>query len=290
MKTSHLHKGQGAIEFLVIFLSFAGLFLGLLEMTRLFRAKHLLALATFSAARIGAMHNAKSGPMNAELANGMVPLFMEGGTSLESLRAAKENTYIMVNVPGIGVRVLSPTRSAFSELSTWQRIRREEDVAHWLQKVLPNDNLQSRPRAVFRGDARAHPEHINVQDANILQVTSIWCVRLITPILDRAIFALVNQPVFINNRQLACNAVSLGALQGVPYGFYLPITADALVRMQSVVVEDALAYLETIVDPVSVKPERFVVNTHGSIGLFGEAFLGDYSLVRAGRTSTELVN
>lgn len=236
MSLQRAQRGQGGVEFVVIFLTFAALILGLFEMTRVFRAKHLLNTATFAAARAGTVHNARVAPMNGELANGMVPMYMQGDRSVAGLTAALTRAQAMVALPGLGVQIVSPTGAIFDQLKKEQRIRRtDEDEYRW-QDVIPNDNLRWRPRDT----ATIGSGEINLQDANLLKVRTLWCHRLIVPALDGVIYGIVNLPMFVGDRQLVCSGISDGAVPGIARGFYLAITADATLRMQSPVVEDDL--------------------------------------------------
>lgn len=233
-------QGQGAVEFLVVFLGFAALFLGLFEMTRVYRAKHVLNTATFQAARAGSLLNARTAPMDAELANGMVVLFMASRRSSAGLSEARKQTQALVSLPGIGVQVLSPTRGAYDQLRRRQWIRRSDEDAHRWQDVIPNDNLRLRPRQAARIETEDGPAQIDLQDANLLRVRSLWCHRLVVPGLDRVVFEIVNLAPWRSARQAVCSAISQGAAPAVARGFYVAIAADALVRMQSAVVADDL--------------------------------------------------
>jgi hypothetical protein len=230
--------GQGALEFIVVFLGFAALFLGLFEMTRVYRAKHVLNSATFLAARTGALLNARTAPMNAELANGMVLLFMASGRSAQHLARARADTQALVSLPGLGIQILSPTRQAFDQLQRRQWIRRSDESEHRWQDVIPNDNLRLRPRALAQIDTARGRAPLNLQDANLLRVRSLWCHRLVTPVLDRVVYEIVNLAPFLSARQSVCSAISGGAGAGIARGFYLAVSADATVRMQSPIVVD----------------------------------------------------
>lgn len=230
--------GQSSVEFLVVFLGFAALFLGMFELTRVYRARHVLNTATFQAARSGALLNARVAPMNAELANGMSALFMASSRSASGLVEARAAAQVLVSLPGLGVRILSPTRDAFLQLHRRQWIRRSDEAVHRWHDVIPNDNLRLRPRQVASLDTMDGPASINLQDANLLRVRSLWCHRLVVPALDRVVFGVLNLPPFQSPRQAVCSAISEGAAPGIARGYYIPIAADAIVRMQSAVVAD----------------------------------------------------
>ena len=239
MKAASAQRGQGAAEFIVVFLSFAALMLGLFEMTRLYRAKHLLNTATFAAARAGALHHARIDPMDAELANGMAALYVAGNSSVAGLGSGVAQARLFANIPGIGVDIVSPTREAFDGLAQRQWIRLDEGTEYGWRNVIPNDNLRWRPRNMASISVGGNTQPINLQDANLLRIRSLWCHRLIVPALDRAIWAAVNI-LSPSNRQNVCNAISNTATNGIPSGFYLAIASDAILRMQSPVIRNDL--------------------------------------------------
>lgn len=225
--------GQGSIEFLLVFLGFAALFLGLFEITRLYRCKHVLNTATFAAVRAGALHHASTGVMNAELANGMVPLLMQSTRSALQLGVSRERALALIRTPGIGIQILSPTRTTFAQFRAMQWVRLAEDRDFRWQHVIPNDNLRLRSRAAGNVERSYPTGRMTVQDANLLRVTSLWCHRLITPVLDRVVFYVVNWGLLNAERQRVCSAISGLRGHGVPEGFYVAVVGDAVVRMQS---------------------------------------------------------
>lgn len=240
MSQGRAQRGAGAVEFIVVFLSFAALITGLFEMTRVYRTKHTLNTATFQAARAGSVHHARSGPIEAELANNMAPLYIGGRRSAAGLGDALLKAKALAELPGIGVEVVSPTRSIFDQLRRKQWIQRSDESTHRWQDVIPNDNLRFRPRQTANISVDGKAAGINLQDANLLKVRSLWCHRMVVPALDRVIFDIVNLPLFVSARQLTCSAISDRDVPGIARGYYVPVVADATVRMQSAVVADNL--------------------------------------------------
>ena len=240
MNRAQHQRGAAAAEFVVVFLSFAALITGLFEMTRVYRAKHTLNTATFQAARAGAVHHGRAAPMESELANNMAPLFMGGERSVAGLNRALLGTRALVELPGIGVEIVSPSRAAFDQLRKRQWLRLDDDSEHRWQDVIPNDNLRFRPREVADIEVDGNAAALNLQDANLLKIRSLWCHRLIVPALDHLIFGILNQALFVSERQLVCSAISGRDIAGIAAGFYIAVVADATVRMQSAVVADSL--------------------------------------------------
>lgn len=242
-------SGQGSVEFIVVFTLFALLITGLFEMTRVFRTKHTLNHATFKAARIGAVNHALIEPMESELANNMSELFIRGERSLEGLAAATARARAFGEVVsgfGGGIKIISPTRRVFNQLSINQRIRRTDTEEFDVVAVIPNDNLRWRPRRVA---SLAGGGSINLQDANLLKVRSVWCHRLIVPVLDRVVFKIVHDPLLGGGKsdaQRVCKALSddpdkySDGDDPEVYKFFIAITSDATIRMQSPVVVDDL--------------------------------------------------
>lgn len=240
MKVAHQQRGQGAVEFMVVFVLFLALLGGLFEMTRVIRCKLLLRSATFEAARVGAMHHARRAPMEAELANGMTALQTFGARGPEGLVAAQARARALVSAPGIGIRILHPTAALHTALARSQWIHLDGDDAYAWAQVIPNDNLQWRPRdSVTIADGT----EVHLQDANLLKVASVWCHRLVVPALDRLIHAVVTTPAWASDRQSPCTALSSGPDRpdGIAAGYYLAVTGTAIVRMQSAVVDDDLS-------------------------------------------------
>tara|TARA_R110000787_G_scaffold211663_9_gene321509 strand:+ start:32493 stop:33215 length:723 start_codon:yes stop_codon:yes gene_type:complete len=232
--------GAGAIEFAVVFLIFAALMTGLFEMTRVYRTKHTLNTATFLAARAGAVNHARTGPIEAELANNMATLYTLGQRDSTGLSQAVARAKTLTALPGIGAELVSPSREIFDRLQRLQWIRRTGEEDYRWQNVIPNDNLKYRPRTLAHFSSDSGSGQINLQDANLLKIRSLWCHRLVVPGLDRLIFQIVNQPAFVSARQLVCSAISGLEQDGIAPGFYLPVAADATVRMQSAIVSDDL--------------------------------------------------
>ncbi|HET7314085.1 TadE/TadG family type IV pilus assembly protein [Salinisphaera sp.] len=241
-------QGQGSVEFLVIFVLFLALLGGVFEMTRVFRTKNTLNTATFAAARVGALNNARLAPMNAELANDMASLFAADANSAGETETALERARAFataLRAAGGGVQIVSPTRAVFAQLHKTQFVPNANDTALRKIEVIPNDNLRARAgtAASFKVDGDVHK--INLQDANLLKIRTLWCKRLVVPALDAVIFAIVNAVPYLNARQQVCSDISGGENggeggAGVVDGYYIAITSQATIRMQTPVVENDL--------------------------------------------------
>lgn len=76
---------------------------------------------------------------------------------------------------------------------------------------------------------------INLQDANLLKIRSHWCSGLEVPFVNRMIYGVVtslfSQPgPHARACQFKTNLLSAG---GVTRAYYVPISSDSIVRMQS---------------------------------------------------------
>ena len=228
--------GQGAVEFLVVFVLLLTMLGGLFELTRVIRTKLLLRSATFEATRIGAMHHARRAPMQAELANGMSALFTFGDRSPQGLIRAQLRARALASAPGVGIAILHPTQQHHAALARQQWLHLHGTDGYQWQTVIPNDNLRWRPRTTD-GDSG-----ITVQDANLLNTHSVWCHRLVVPALDRLIHSIAANPLWASPSQGACSALgnTTASSANITAGRYIAVTGGAILRMQSAVVNDDL--------------------------------------------------
>jgi hypothetical protein len=112
-------RGQAMIEYLIIFPALLLLVLGAIQFALIYQAKFTLNYATFMAARQGALKNAKLTSIKDGLAGGMTPLFMRtGGTPfLDDLAKARIISTIEVFNPLTAkVEIISPTQAAFDAM------------------------------------------------------------------------------------------------------------------------------------------------------------------------------
>lgn len=235
-RAPHRARGQGSVEFGVIFMLFILMMGGVVEMTYLFRAKQTLDHATFQAARSGATNNARLEPMRRTLARYMAPLYTHGKRGVPAMTAAvalAEANQAAIAIGHDTITVISPTVDVFNELAREQKVRTSVDDEAVLQTVLPNDNLNWRDREVANISVDGFAATVTLQDANLLKIRGTWCYRLVVPGVDRVIWNTVNAINASTTEQDACNTLSL-----VPRSYYLAISSTAVTRMQSAVVND----------------------------------------------------
>jgi hypothetical protein len=246
--------GQAAAEFIVVGVLFLAMFSGLVEMTYVYRAKHLLNSATFEAARTGALHNAKVEPMQAMLAQGMAPLYMRGARNLsglqdavaranEVLTAMEDSTTSPDTAP---LQIISPTKLVYDAFKEIQDVRLADQAVPKLQDVIPNDNLEWRsrdPQTITVGNTTMT---VNLQDANLLKIRTFWCQPLIVPGLDSVVHSIITQEFTPSPQQQMCDAAGaklnaqIAANTAGYQSYYVAIESSAVIRMQSPVVGDDL--------------------------------------------------
>ena len=232
-------SGQGAVEFVVIMLIFLAFLGGIFEMTRIFRAKHTLNESTFLAAREGALNHAQLDSMVGRLGEGMADLFIVE-SSLSSLTEANFKSSALAyatQAVGGGVEIVSPTKAVFDQLSKELYIPFDGSSEPTTVRVIPNDNLRWRPNDVASLD---DGESVNLKDANLLKIRTTWCQRLVVPGLDYLIYTVANA-ADSSGRQSPCQKISIGTqLTDIERCWYIAVTSDATVRMQTPVLGDDL--------------------------------------------------
>jgi len=200
--------GATLIEFtLALFFGVLPMVLAIWQVAALLVARNTVNLATFMAARQGAVAGAEPAVMNRELARGLVPLYVRasrgGVTPAHAVAAAYAAA--LADVSALDSLVVhNPTRSALARFGVLRSGRR----------VIPNDYIEYRP--------------LPVQEANVLTISVVHCQPLVVPLAGPALSAALQ---FLNGdpRQRPCLAAGRA-----------PILARASVTMQSDVRAGAL--------------------------------------------------
>jgi hypothetical protein len=227
IQPQHAQSGQAATEFIIVAMLFLSLLAGIVEMTYVYRAKHLFNTAVFDAARTGSMHNAALAPMLDTLTRDMAPLYMQTNRSMDAVTQAvaqAQTVLAVMQTAGVPLVIVSPTKETFDKLSEPQNIKLADQTEAAIQNVIPNDNLDWRNRDTQQITVNGAPGEINVQDANLLRIRAFWCQRLVVPALDQIIHGLT----YSSPQQTMCDAVGQQDQH-----YYLAIEADATIRMQS---------------------------------------------------------
>lgn len=238
--------GQALSEMLITFAFGVPLLLAIIQLGLMYRAKATLNDATFRAARAGSLHNAYTSDMKHELVRSMVPTMYAvppgeapSLTAYTLRRETLEQTYGLGAHPIAKVEVVSPTAEGFRKMSrlAWGLTSdcgrrgcpndgkyREVDADQRLYEI-PNDNLEQRPTTVVD----AGGQKINVQDANLLKIRTVWCQEMKVPGINRLVWEAVNLGGLMNSGDWRRCSL-LRAAQG---GYYFPLSSHAVVRMQS---------------------------------------------------------
>ncbi len=228
-------RGQSMVEFSIVFLLFLVLMGGVVEMTYMYRTKHMFNTASFEAARAGALNHALPRAMSDTLARNMAPIYMRSDRSSEGLARAMveaEGIRRAIDASGNAIALISPSRGTFNALGVEQKLRLQtepEDARPTKRKVLPKDNLIWRPRKEVDADGG----RVNVQDANVLKIGTYWCHRLVVPVVDRLVYELAGTVNGTRPEQLACQALSQGGR------YYVLIASKSTVHMQTPIVREA---------------------------------------------------
>jgi hypothetical protein len=113
-------SGQTMTEYIIILPLLLLLILGVIQFALIYQAKSSLNLATFMGARQGALMNAKKSAIKQGLASGMAPFFMRTSSKAELSDVSKARLIAAIEVfneKTTHVNILSPTLAAFKEFN-----------------------------------------------------------------------------------------------------------------------------------------------------------------------------
>lgn len=223
-------RGQALAEYIYVFPILAMLILGAIQFGFIYQTKATLNYATFSATRQAALNNGAMSAIVDGLSAGMMPLFAHssstgGARNLELLKNAWTLANQQISNPKLTViTIVNPTSSALSAYQSHSQSGSE----------IPNDNLMYRSTNISGGG-------MNIQDANLLKVRVTYCYRMAVPILNKLIYNLVVDPPA--SAVIGPTAADMLASEGggsagkrcteVPNEYRIPITSEAVVRMQT---------------------------------------------------------
>ena len=180
-------QGQSLVEFIVVLPILMFLIMGIVQFALLYQAKSVLDHAAFLAARSGSLNNGQKGGfnplgagINQGMASGLAPLFNHG-TTLGALTQARTKAFTEVVDPLITtINVINPTPQMINDFA----IPRLDGGPG---REIPNDSLQYRDSTAMGATSR-----VSIQDANLLKLEITYCVKLIVPIANRAIYSISN--------------------------------------------------------------------------------------------------
>jgi hypothetical protein len=160
-------RGAALLEFaLAMIFGVLPMVLGILQVAALLVAHDVLSLATFQAARQGAMQGGDASAMRSALARGLLPLYVPVARDGQVSQAAALKGYgvALAEVTALDrLTVVAPTRASVRGLT----IRRGG------VEVVPNEALESRPPAL--------------QAANLLTLEVAHCQPLVVPLVGTAL-------------------------------------------------------------------------------------------------------
>ena len=201
-------RGATLIEFaLALMLGVLPMVLGIVQIAALLVARNTVDLATFLAARQGAVTGADPDAMTHELARALLPLYVRASRSGVAPADAVAFAYAaaLADVAALDSLVVhNPTRAALDHFGELRGGRR----------VIPNDFIEFRPLAL--------------QDANVLTISVVHCQPLVVPMVGRALAAAL---AILDRDPRHQRCIAAGRA---------PILARASLVMQSDVQGDAL--------------------------------------------------
>ena len=239
-------KGASLVELIFVMPLFLILVGGIIEISYTYRTKATLNAATFDAVREGAVSNASKSAMKSALAAGMVPVFVLGQSDAAGVADAyRRSTQHEVALSGIAspqgldtINIISPTRSVFASFKSEVIVLDEQTVT--TVEAIPNDNLMYRSTDLQSVSLADGNVQMNIQDANLIKIKSLWCHRLLIPGLRDLAKRLIVTSNFVTmtTEQQTCNA--LGEAGGELSGVYVAITSQAIARSQSPIYDSDL--------------------------------------------------
>jgi hypothetical protein len=244
-------RGQASVEYLYVIPILLILLFGALQFTFIYEAKLTLNEAVFAGTRQGALNNGSMSAIQDGLEAGLTPLFSQDG-NITALKAGRNVAHTLLNNPSLATTwIVNPTGAALAGFAqTWT----ESGTSI---TAIPNDNLMYRDY-----DPAISPtlqDGMTIQDANLLKVRVTICYPMVVPIIDRIIYTVVSglapAPVRADTYSGGSIAASellrsgvTGSAAGaaicpapdttdangnVIHNYSIPITSEAVVRMQS---------------------------------------------------------
>ena len=188
-KSAVLHtsrwQGQAMVEYIIVLPVLLMLILGAIQFALLYQVKSALNYATFIGARQGALKNAKTNSIKDGIASGMTPLFTFSPDASGLLRGRAIAMVEVFNPLTMKLEVLNPTDKALKDFGI-------DDPDGSGVKVIPNDNLFYRCSGDPCTGTMGSTSGISIQDANILKIRVTYCAKMIVPLANATIYALVN--------------------------------------------------------------------------------------------------
>ena len=178
-------RGQAMVEYIIVLPVLLMLVLGAIQFALLYQVKSTLNYATFIGARQGALKNAKTNSIKDGIASGMTPLFTFSPDVSGLLKGRAIAMVEVFNPLTMKLEVLNPTSKAMTDFGI-------DDPDGSGSKVIPNDNLFYRCSGEPCAGTMGGESQMTIQDANVLKIRVTYCAKMIVPLANATIYALVN--------------------------------------------------------------------------------------------------
>ena len=220
-------SGQATIEYLIVFPLLLLLLLASLQFIFIYEAKTTLDYAAFAGTRAGALNNGSMSKIQDGVSAGLAPLFAHNSDIAKGIKEARLQSKQELNDNKLArIEIINPTSQALN------------DFGQGSPKAIPNDNL------MYRSTSDGATSGMNVQDANLLKVRVTYCAKLIVPLVNVMIYGIVKGiapatvdqgPAIMRTLKLpsVTGASGLCARDGTHTDFRIPISSEAIVRMQT---------------------------------------------------------
>ena len=269
MKRSDARQaGQGSVEFLLVVPLVLVLMLGALQFSLLYRGKLTANLATFEAARSGAVNHASFESVRNGFSRSIAALYVNAGQLAPALASGSTFEQLIGDGTGVSRAELvdeGRNRVPWGDLSSGagingssficaERLNPPEEAFGAFggeSDGIPNDNLIFRnPPAIAVSAPPAGPDgvvppagELTLQDANLLHIRITYCHPMIVPVASTLI---KNVMLFVDGDPTAgenpTSSFRRRCLQAQELGLDLyprfPLTTESIVRMQSNAVVD----------------------------------------------------
>ena len=224
--------GASAVEFAIAAPALLLALLGTFQAALLYQARAQLEVATQEAVRAGTLHGASLGAIRDGLARGLTPLYIHGR---DMTALGKGYAAATLAAQQADIRILNPTQEAFADFAEQTR----DPQGQWV-KAIPVDHLGYRQTSPGGGSG------VNVQDATLLKIQVTYVQPLIVPFIDQ-----IGRGIYQIQQGLGFFGIPLRPIVGldgqVRWG--IPLQAEALMRMQSPVLSDALPQRASLEQP-----------------------------------------
>jgi hypothetical protein len=164
-------RGASMVEFVIVFPLAVLFVLGLIQAGLVYMAKLQLNHATFQAARVGALNNARQSVVRTAVVRSLSPFYQNGGTTndLSRLATASLRAQLDTAIPGyLNVELLNPSPEAFTDFGV---VDPSTGVTY-----IPNDHLEWR-------NGFGSSSNLQLRDANLLKVKVVYAYQLKVPLM-----------------------------------------------------------------------------------------------------------